>query len=211
MDFVTFFEMVERYLVNSDNALLLLYAVATCLLTQLFKKLFVNKVNVDVLHKFDYSTLLPFLFGLAFAVVDVFCAQGNCPNVVATIGEVAVNAVAIGAFATVAFKFVSSLSGQSLSSLMKNDVFGAIYSQLLYFGNARQKLLDKTLSWEEFISQVKQISANAEAVYRSDDTVEDKRSQLAALLGSIIDDDSIAKCLDTLSNALITYTATANG
>ncbi|MGN1039845.1 MAG: hypothetical protein ACI4QL_00280, partial [Candidatus Fimimonas sp.] len=71
MDFETFAQQFFAFLKQSDNAYFVLYAVATCIFTQAAKKLFVNKVKVDVLHKFDFAQVLPFLFGGIFTVVDL--------------------------------------------------------------------------------------------------------------------------------------------
>ena len=76
MDFEVFIESLLKLFNNGDNAYFVLYAVVTCLLTQVLKKLFVNKVKVDVLHKFDFAVILPFVLGLVFAVADVFWFGG---------------------------------------------------------------------------------------------------------------------------------------
>ena len=206
MDFVTFISSLLRYISNSDSAYFISYAVATCLLTQLVKKLFVSKVKVDVMHKFDFAVVLPFIFGLCFAVVDAIFVKKSAFGVTVVLCA-AVNCVSIGAMATVIFKFVSSLSGQSLSSLMKNDVFGVFYTQLLYFGNVRQQMLDKTLTMKEFIAEVKLISANAVDIYKSEDNIDVKRARLAKLLAGIVNDASIETCINTLNQALNNYIA----
>ena len=204
MDFATFISSLLRYISNSDGAYFVTYAVATCLLTQIVKKLFVSKVKVDVLHKFDFAVVLPFIFGLVFAVVDSFLVKKSALSFTVVL-RVAVDCVSIGAMATVIFKFVSSLSGQSLSSLMKNDVFGVFYTQLLYFGNVRQQMIDKTLTMKDFIAEVKIISANAVDIYKSEDNVDVKRARLARLLGGIVDEKSIETCINALNQALSSY------
>ena len=207
MDFATFIKSLWDYLSASDGAYFVLYAVATCLLTQLVKKLFVSKVKVDVLHKFDFAVVLPFIFGLGFAVLDVFVVKAVRVFSVAIATRIVVDAVSIGALSSAMFKFVSSLSGQSLASLMKNDVFGVFYTQLLYFGNVRQQMMDKTLTMKDFVAEVKVIAANAEEIYRSDDSVDVKRTRLAKLLSGIVDDKSIESCINALNGALSKYIA----
>lgn len=207
MDFATFISSLFDYVSSSDSAYFVTYAVATCLLTQLVKKLFVSKVKVDVLHKFDFAVVLPFIFGLGFAVLDVFVVKHVRAFSFAIAWRIAVDCVSIGALATAIFKFVSSLSGQSLASLMKNDVFGVFYTQLLYFGNVRQQMLDKTLTMKDFIAEVKLISANAVEIYKSDDNVDVKRSRLAKLLSGIVDEKSIETCVNALNQALNSYVA----
>ena len=206
MDFATFIGSLLGYLSKSDSAYFVLYAVATCLLTQFVKKIFVSKFKVDVLHKFDFAVVLPFIFGFCFAVLDALVLKKTAFCFSTAVG-IFVNSVSIGALSSVIFKFVSSLSGQSLSSLMKNDVFGVFYTQLLYFGNVRQQMLDKTLTMQDFIAEVKIISANAVEIYNSEDNVDVKRARLAKLLSGIIDDKSLETCLNALNQALSNYFA----
>ena len=206
MDFATFITSLVDFVSNGDGAYFVLYAVVTCLLTQLVKKLFVSKVKVDVLHKFDFAVVLPFIFGLIFAVVDAFFVKKWAFSLMMVL-RIVINCVSIGALASTIFKFVSSLSGQSLASLMKNDVFGVFYTQLLYFGNVRQQMLDKTLTMKDFMAEVKIISANAVEIYRSDDNVDVKRTRLAKLLSGIVDDKSIETCINALNQALNSYVA----
>ncbi|MCH5159455.1 MAG: hypothetical protein J1F66_01225 [Clostridiales bacterium] len=207
MDFTTFISSLVRFISNSDGAYFVMYAVATCLLTQFVKKLFVSKVKVDILHKFDFAVVLPFIFALGFATLDAFLVKKSTFAFSAVL-YVLVNCVSIGAMASVIFKFVSSLSGQSLASLMKNDVFGVFYTQLLYFGNARQQMLDKTLTLKDFIAEVKLISANAVDIYKSEDNVDAKRARLAKLLSGIVDEKSIETCINALNQALNAYVST---
>ena len=206
MDFATFISSLLRYISNSDGAYFIMYAVATCLLTQLVKKLFISKVKVDVMHKFDFAVVLPFIFGLCFAVIDVFLVKRLVFSLTVALSA-AVNCISIGAMASVIFKFVSSLSGQSLYSLMKNDVFGVFYTQLLYFGNVRQQMLDKTLTMKDFIAEVKLLSANAVDIYKSEDNIDVKRTRLAKLLAGIVDEKSIETCINALNQALNNYTS----
>ena len=206
MDFETFVSLFRQYLANSDNAYYVLYAVATCLLTQLLKKIFVNKIKVDVLHKFDFSVIIPYIVGVAFAVVDVYLVHGIRAFNLSIVLKIIIGAVTIGALASTMFKLVKSVFGQSLSSLMKDDIFGVFYTQLLYFGNVRQQLIDKTLTLQEFIEQVKLISANAQSIYATDASADSKRCQLARLLGGIIGEKSIDICINLLNEALVAYT-----
>lgn len=205
MDFETFVSQVWHCIANGDNAYFVLYAVATCLLTQLVKKLFVNKVKVDVLHKFDFAVIIPFVFGLIFSVLDVYVVDAVREFSLAIVLRIALSCLAIGALASTIFKFVKSVNGQSLASLMKDDVFGIFYTQLLYFGNVRQMLMSNKLTLQDFIEQVKLIAAKAKTIYDSDDSVDTKRCQLAKLLGGIIDESSIETCINPISEALVNY------
>ena len=123
MDFETFVKSLLSYIKDGDNVYFLVYAVATCLLTQLVKKLFLNKTKVEVMHKFDFAEILPFLFGVVFAghlMGSIHPVQFSAQFVT----QLVITAATLGALATVIFKFVSSLSGKSMKSLLKDDVFG---------------------------------------------------------------------------------------
>ncbi len=205
MDFETFIQSLFNFIKNCDNAYFLAYAVVSCILTQLCKKLFVNKVDVDVLHKFDFAVVLPFIFGAVCAVVDeVFVKQARSFTF-AIVTDCAVASATIGALATVIFKFVSSLSGKSMKSILKDDLFGAFYTQILYFGSARQKLLDKQLTLAGFISSVQLVCQNATQIYQQNASPDDKRRKLADLLKGIIDDQSLNACLDVLDQTMQTF------
>ena len=208
MDLETFVALLRQYLIDSGNLYFILYAIATCLLSQLCKKIFVNKAKVDVLHKFDFAVIFPFIFGPAFSVIDVYLVHGVRIFDFSIALRIVLYGITIGAFASTIFKVIKSLSGQSLSSLMKNDVFGVIYTQLLYFGNVREKLASKALTMSDFIEQVKLLSANAESIYKSEDSADVKRCQLAKLLSGIIDEQSINSCINALNEALLSYTST---
>ena len=202
MDFETFLQQLPTLLRDGNNLFYLLYAVITTILTQIAKKIFVNKVKVDVLHKFDFATLLPFLFSTVFAVIDVLFVE-KMPLSWQFAAQVVVGAVTVGALSTVIFKAISSLTGGSLKSLLKDDVFGVFYNQLLYFGNVRQQLMDKKITLKEFLSQVKLLVANARTIYDCDDTDVIKKDKLHRLLVGIIDNDSIAACVEVLHKSLL--------
>lgn len=207
MDFEEFIKSLFRLLQNGDNAYFVIYAVATCLLTQALKKLFVNKVKVDVLHKFDVAAVLPFVLGLVFAVTDAFAVKGIRYFNLNVAAAIAVNAATVGALATALFKLVSSLSGKSLNSLLKDDLFGMFYTQLLYYGNVREQLLSKTLTMQDFLAQVKLLAANADRIYAQDVSEDDKRRKLAELLGGVVDEQSVSACVNVLNKALINRAA----
>ena len=205
MDFETFIDALLRFLKSSDNAYFVMYAVATCALSQVAKKLFVNKVKVDVLHKFDFAVVLPFIFGAVFAVVDVFCVKRVSHVTAKVIVDVAVDAAAIGALASTIFKLISSLGGSKLSRLLSDDVFAMFYTQLMYYGNVREQLLSKTLTFKSFLDQVKLVAANALDIYKTEDAEETKRQNLAKLLTGVIADDTVNTCVNVLHKALIAY------
>lgn len=201
MDFETFLQQLPILLKDGNNLYCLLYAVATCILTQITKKIFVNKVKVEVLHKFNLASLLPFLFGTVFAVLDLVFVQ-KMPFSWRFVAQIVLSAATVGALASVIFRAVSSLTGGNLKSLMKDDVFGVFYTQLLYFGTVRKQLLDKQLKLKDFVAEVKLLVQNAKNIYAAEDADAVKKDKLHRLLVGIIDNDSIAACVDVLHNAL---------
>ena len=89
-----------------------------------------------------------------------------------------------------------------MKSILKDDLFGAFYTQLLYFGTMRQKLLSKEMSLADFIASVKIVCQNATEIYNQNISPDDKRRKLADLLRGIIDDQSITACLEVLHQTM---------
>ena len=202
MDLEIFIQTVLTLLKDSKNFYFLLYAVASSVLTQIVKKLFVNKVKVEIFGKFNLAVILPFCFGAIFAVLDaIFVNKVGVVNF-NTVYGVVIETTAIGATATAIFKLVSSMSGQSLTSLKKDETFACIYTQLIYFGCVREQLKDGTLTLANFVSQVKLVRDNAQVIYTSDDTDERKKTRLAKLLSGVVSDQYVNVVLDTLHQAL---------
>lgn len=210
MDFETFVELLSSFLKQTDNLYLVLYAAATCVLTQIVKKLFVNKTKVEVLHKFDIAAILPFLFGIAFAVVDlVFVAHE--PFGAEFVAKAFVTALTVGALATVIFKLVSALSGNSLKSLMKDDAFCVFYSQLLYFGEIRAKLADGEMTLADFVTQVKILAVGANEIYTGSAAEEEKKQQLYALLAQNVSTAVAESCTEFLHRQLFSAICGGDG
>lgn len=204
MDFAKFVSQMGNLLAG-DCVYYIIYAVATCIVSQLVKKLFVNKAKVDVLHKFDWATVIPFIVATGFAALDLFVVQEVRQLDFNVCLKLILSALTIGALSSTGYKFVKSLSGQSLASLMKNDVFGVFYTQLLYFGDVRKQIADNKLTLQDFVDQVKLLAANAEAIYREEGSVDNKRCQLAKLLAGIVDDANIDTCVNVINEALVAF------
>ncbi len=202
MDYETFITSLFQLLKNSENLYFVSYAVITCLLTQVTKKLFVNKVKVDVLHKFDFAVVLPFIFGGLCAVVDMFAVKGVEKVTFTVVLQMLISTATIGALASVIFKLASSIGGKNLNSLLKDDAFGIFYTQLLYYGTIRESLVNKELSMADFLSQVKLLSQNAQSIFNREGTSEEKYLALCRLLQGVVDDTSIDACAKTIAIAM---------
>ena len=205
MDFETFLQQLPAIITEGSNLFYLLYAAATCILTQIVKKIFVSKFKVDVLHKFDFATVLPFLFGAVFSALDLVFVT-KTPFSWRFAVDLIVGAATVGALSSVIFKTISAISGGSLKSLQKDDVFGVFYSQLLYFGTVKEALANKQLKFKDFVAQVKLLVSNARSIYQSEDTDVVKKDNLRRLMVGIIDPDSIQACVEVLHKALMAVT-----
>lgn len=202
MDFAKILSQACNLFADSGNVYLVVYAIATCVLTQVFKKFIVNKAKVDVLHKFDWAPVLPFVFGAMFAFVDVYVVRGVRGFNMTVVFQLLFNTLSVAALASTGYRIVKSASGQSLSALLKNDLFGVFYTQLLYFGNVRQQIEDKKLTMQDFVAQVKLLASSAEQIYGEDLSIDQKRCKLAKLLNGIVDESSIESCINVLNEAL---------
>jgi len=197
MDFETFAKSLAAFLKQSDNLYFVLYSAATCLLTQLVKKLFINKAKTEVLHKFDFAEILPFLFGCVFAVVDLLCVR-RFPFDAAFVGEFFVSSAAIGALATAIFKMFSSLSGKNLKSLQKDESFAIFYAELQILSDVRKKLSDKSVSLKIFVADVQSLATKAKEIYSDDKTEEEKKQSMIAALEQVFGKEVAAQCGDSV-------------
>ncbi|MEG1706304.1 MAG: hypothetical protein RR291_02300, partial [Clostridia bacterium] len=163
----------------------------------------VRKVKVDLLHKFDFSVVLPFIIGVALAGVDYLFVKKSSQCDFATIYSAVVEGVTIGALATVIFRFATALKGKNLKSMLKDDVFGIFYNELLMFGNVKDKLVSGKLKLSDFVSEIIFLKNNTEKIYlETTDDVQTKRNRLAELLAGVIDGDTITKVIEPLNVAL---------
>ena len=204
MELETFIQTVLTLLKDSKNFYFLLYAVLSSLLTQIVKKLCVNKVKVEIFGKFNLATILPFAFGAVFAVIDTLFVNKVATFNLNTAYGVVIQSTAIGATATAIFRLVSFMSGQSLTTLKRDEIFACIYTQMIHFGCVREQLKDGTLNMANFVSQVKLVRDNAKTIY-ADKTLPDeyKKAQLSRLLAGVIKEDFIPVVLDTLHQSLV--------
>ena len=202
MDYETFITSLFNLLKNCQNVYFVVYACLTCLLTQLCKKLFVSKVDVDVLGKFDFAVVLPFIFGVVFAVVDVIFVQTVPQFNFAVVLQTLVSSATIGALASIIFKCFSSISGKSLKNMLKDDCFNIFYNQLMFLGNVRESLVNKQLSMSDFVSQVKILALNAQKIFSKDTSSEEKFLHLCRLLQGIVDEQCIDACAKAILQAM---------
>ena len=67
MDFNAIIESLTAIVRHSGSAVVV-YAVVVCILTEIVKKLFIPKLKIDLLNKFDPTIIVPFALGCAASV-----------------------------------------------------------------------------------------------------------------------------------------------
>ncbi|HRX13541.1 MAG TPA: hypothetical protein P5087_00755 [Eubacteriales bacterium] len=184
---------------SGENLLLVGGAIVCCLLTGLIKKL-LPKLKIDLTHSFDPCAVLPFAFGAVISGVASFILKFSSAG--EQISFVLVETLTMGALSMAIYKLVSSINGTSLKQLLKSDVFSLFYNQLLTLTDAKKRLVSGELSEKQFVGEICTIAANASAIYAENATDEIKKENLIALLGGIIDSDTIDKVIDSLHVSL---------
>lgn len=190
---------------NSSNVTYMLYAIVVCLLTQILKKIFVNKTKTEIMGTFNIAYILPFVLGMVASVLDRVLLLANWQWTFDCIYSVAVGGVAIGAISTVMFRLVSAITKQGLSAMLKDETFAIIYHQLIYFGSVRTQLTEGKVKLNDFLSQVKLVTANSKSIYQAETDDMTKKSQLSALFKGIIDNQSFASAIDAIHAALLMH------
>lgn len=190
---------------NSSNVTYMLYAIVVCLLTQILKKIFVNKTKTEIMGAFNIAYILPFVLGMIASVLDRVLLLANWQWTFDCIYSVAVGGVAIGAISTVMFRLVSAITKQGLSAMLKDETFAIIYHQLIYFGSIRTQLVEGKVKLNDFLSQVKLVTANSKSIYQAETDDMTKKSQLSALFKGIIDNQSFASAIDAIHAALLSH------
>lgn len=190
---------------NSSNVTYMLYAIVVCLLTQILKKIFVNKTKTEIMGTFNIAYILPFVLGMVASVLDRVLLLANWQWTLDCIYSVAVGGVAIGAISTVMFRLVSAITKQGLSAMLKDETFAIIYHQLIYFGSIRTQLTEGKVKLNDFLSQVKLVTANSKSIYQAETDDMTKKSQLSALFKGIIDNQSFASAIDAIHAALLMH------
>lgn len=193
---------------SGNDALFIVYAIVGVLLTQLVKKLFINKTKVEVLHRFNMASILPFILGVLSAIFDALVVDNSWQWNTNYVYSLLVSGITIGALSVVMFRLISSLMGGDLSTLLKDDVFGVFYNQLVYFGTVKSQLESGKLKFSDFLTQIKLITSNAKEIYRADSTDLEKKSHLFELLSGIITTDNIVTVVDAIHKALIASSKT---
>ncbi len=200
-------QMIEYILTlfksSNGNMLYVAYAIVVVVLTQITKKIFVNKVNTEIFHKFDVATILPFAYGLLAAIFDRLVVDFRWEWTGNFLYLLCLHATSLGAMAAVIFKIASTITGKNMTALLKDDTFSIFYNQLIYFGTIKDQLASGELDFDTFLSEVKLVVSNAKTIYSSDSSQADMKSELTQLLGGIITTDNFSSVVDAIHMALL--------
>ena len=200
MDYENFFEAIFAIVRNSSNAMFLLAACSVTLVTQIVKKAFIPKLKIDLLHRFDPTALLPFLLGICIAFALRLFLHTQAISAEMCYGA-SVEGITIGATATAIYHALATLL-KSDKKLTKSDVYAAIYSQLMLFSDAKQKMLEKRLSYAEFTAQVTLLVDKSESIYRGAGSLVEKKAALAGLLNGMVEENNRMTVCDQLHSLL---------
>ena len=97
MDFKDTLQDLFGLLSNAESGVFLLFASLTTILVQVIKNSFINKLAIDLKHKFDPTVLLPFLFGMVFAVINFFAIKKVDFCGMDSVVQIVVDGLSIGA------------------------------------------------------------------------------------------------------------------
>ncbi len=195
---------------SNGNMLYVAYAIFVVVLTQITKKIFVNKVNIEIFHSFDLATILPFVYGLVAAIFDRLVVDKTWLWTGNFMYLLCLHATSLGAMAVIIFKIISTISGKNMTALLKDDTFAIFYNQLVYFGSVKEQLASGELDFSTFLDEVKLVVSNAKTIYASTtDTDNTKKTYLTELLKGIITTDNVTTVVEAIHKAMLSLNATA--
>lgn len=202
-------ELILTLFSNASLALVL-GAALCCALTALCKKFLINKTKIDLLHKFDPTPYLPFIFGILFAgVCALFSAEGGVAaavkeNAAAFFSGILSEGLTVGALSTVFYRVFAAVCSGNIKNLQKDDVFNLLYTQILSLSDAKKRLVGGELTLTQFAGEISKLAEAAKALY-SDETASEevKQEKLEEMLSGVLDGDALCGAVLTLHNGLL--------
>ena len=131
MDFKDTLQDLFGLLSNAESGVFLLFASLTTILVQVIKNNFINKLAIDLKHKFDPTVLLPFLFGMVFAVINFFAIKKVDFCGMDSVVQIVVDGLSIGATSVMIYRVFATFDKNNVKTLCKDKVFYILYNQLL--------------------------------------------------------------------------------
>ena len=200
MDFNTIFESLMA-LVRHSSLAVVVYACIVCLLTEIVKRLFIPKLKIDLLKKFDPTIIFPFAFGCVCSVVHALAVEKT--GLAEAFNNIVVNGLTIGATSTVIYRMIKTAFGDNLKKLQKDDVFNLFYTEIFVYSDVKARLLEGKTTMKDFVSEVKLVAEKASAIYATDEPATQKKQRLVVLMSGLIDDGIIYQVADPIHNVLI--------
>ena len=105
----------------------------------------------------------------------------------------------------VVFLFVAIVVFPQVTESVMHDVFGIFYTQMLYFGTAKQQMQEGSLTFTEFLQQVQLVASKAQEIYSAEDDDEVKRSKLVQLMGGIVSSQTMSQAVAVIHRALLSH------
>lgn len=200
MDFNAIIESLMALVRHSSGAVVV-YACVVCLLTEIIKRLFIPKLKIDLLKKFDPTIIVPFALGCGCSVFHAMVIQKT--GLSGAFNNIVVSGLTIGATATVLYRMFASLFGDNVKKLRRDDIFNLFYTEIFVYSDIKQRLLDGRTTMKSFVSEVKIVAEKAADIYAEDITDDMKRQRLTVLMSGLIDDGIIVKVIEPIHNVLI--------
>ena len=188
-------------LIRYSSIAVVVYAGIVCLLTEVVKRLFIPKLKLDLQNKFDPTIIFPFAFGCGMAVFDAVVVKHV--GIQGALNTLVVDGLTIGATSTVLYRMFSSMFGNGIKKLQKDEIFAMFYNELFVYSDVKQKLLDGTMNYKTFLTEVSVVSQKAKEIYLQDIASECKKQKLIALMSGLVDDGIIAQIIQPIHNAML--------
>lgn len=231
MDFKDTLQDLFGLLSNAESGVFLLFASLTTILVQVIKNNLINKLSIDLNHKFDPTVLLPFLFGVVFAILNFFVIKKVDFCGMESLISIFVDGLSIGATSVMIYRIFAVFDKNNVKTLCKDKVFYILYNELLIVTEVRKQLLNNEISFLDFLEKLREAQSGIKALYfyqnaeqqeekndqDSNQHIDDEEKQkadlakiecLKALLSGIVSEDKLDEVANSLHKAYENYFTT---
>ena len=206
---------------NAESGVFLLFSAIITVLVQVIKNTCLNKLQIDLKNKFDPMVLLPFGFGLVFALVNFFVIKKESFDGINSLGQILIDVLSLGATSMMIYRVFSSFDKTNVKTLCKDGVFSILYNELLIVTDVRKQLINNEISFVEFLEKLQEAEWGIKAIYdnslnkekeTSDETTtsidgQEKLQCLKVVLSGLVTQDDLDKVAETLHKAFEDYFA----
>lgn len=162
---------------NAESGVFLLFSAIITVLVQVIKNNCLNKLQIDLKNKFDPTVLLPFCFGLLFAVINFFVIKKEMVEGIDSLGQIFIDGLSLGATAMMIYRVFSSFDKTNLKTLCKDGVFSILYNELLIVTDVRKQLIENEISFLEFLEKLQEAEWGVKAIYDNSLKKEDGKAE----------------------------------